>query len=80
MAGCLQYEGDRVGVDDKGREPRPCYDGPSSSTRRAAPCHQMQPQLIAAQPDAIVGSTVWSVPLHAVSAKVSDAPTAPRLI
>ena len=42
VAGCLQYEGDRLGVDDKGREPRPCYDGPSSSTRRAAPCHQMQ--------------------------------------
>ena len=31
-----------IGVDDKGREPRPCYDGPSSSTRRAALCHQMQ--------------------------------------
>ena len=42
VAGCLQYEEDRLGVDDKGREPRPCYDGPSSSTRRAAPCHQMQ--------------------------------------
>ena len=42
VVGCLQYEGDRLGVDDKGREPRPCYDGPSSSTRRSAPCHQMQ--------------------------------------
>ena len=29
-------------VDDKGRERRPCYDVTSSSTRRAAPCHQMQ--------------------------------------
>ena len=45
-------------------------------------------QLIAAQPDAVVASTVWSVPLHAVSAEVSDVvsaevsdvPTAPRLI
>ena len=37
-------------------------------------------QLIAAQPDAVVASTVWSVPLHAVSADVSDVPTAPRLI
>ncbi len=42
VVGCLQYEGDRLGVDDKGRERRPCYDVPSSSTRRAAPCHQMQ--------------------------------------
>ena len=33
-------------------------------------------QLIAAQPDAVVASTVWS----AVSADVSDVPTAPRLI
>ena len=37
-------------------------------------------QLTAAQPDAVVASTVWSVPLHAVSAEVSDVPTAPRLI
>ncbi len=37
-------------------------------------------QLIAAQQDAVVESTVWSVPLHAVSAEVSDVPTAPRLI
>ena len=42
VVGCLQYEGDRLGVDDKGRERCPCYDGPSSSTRRAAPCHQKQ--------------------------------------
>ena len=42
MVGCLKYEGDRLGVDDKGRERRPCYDVPSSSTRRALPCHQMQ--------------------------------------
>ena len=37
-------------------------------------------QLIVAQPDAVVASTAWSVPLHAVSPKVSDVPTAPRLI
>ena len=37
-------------------------------------------RLIAAQQDAVVESTVWSVPLHAVSAEVSDVPTAPRLI
>ncbi len=36
--------------------------------------------MIAAQPDAVVASTVWTVPLHAVSAEVSDVPTAPRLI
>ena len=42
VVGCLQYEEDRLGVDDKGRERRPCYDVPSSSTRRAALCHQMQ--------------------------------------
>ena len=42
VVGCLQYGGDWLGVVDKGREPRPCYDGPSSSTRRTAPCLQMQ--------------------------------------
>ena len=53
MVGCLQYEGDILGVDDKGRE---------------------------RQTDAVVASTVWGVPLHAVSAEVSDVRTAPRLI
>ena len=42
VVGCLQYEEDRLGVDDKGREHSPRYDVTSSSTRRAAPCHQMQ--------------------------------------
>ena len=39
---CNMKETDWGWMTKDRREPRPCYDGPSSSTGRAAQCHQMQ--------------------------------------